>query len=531
MNNIVLIGLGAIGTPIAYKLSKAYGDDFALVANGDRRIRMEKTNYTINGQSFSPKIVSGKGDLKDDISLIVICVKNYDVKTAIDDLKKLVSPKTVLLPLQNGIMSYRMFCEAFPNNIVLQGYVQGPNTVCNGAELTFTNSGVMHIGVSETADENTVQRIYNALHDADVDVRVERDITKMIWKKWMLNVAGNSVTALTEADYSQFKIFESLQDICRKCMREFLKVARAENIDLDENDIDDIIDYYVSYKGAKHTSMLEDVLNLRKTENEYLTGVLIKLAREHSIDVPITEALYLLIKSKESIYLDRKEKKALKTSTAKIYDGAKVGKNVFFGTNNIVGQDSWLNNCDFGDYVQINRRNVIENVHLGDYTYTGMNTVLKHVSIGKFCAISWDVSCTGNTHDCYSLSAHPFDRLASFGFLEKSTGLDNSRITIGNDVWIGAGAKVLPGVTVGDGAVIGAGSVVTKNVLPYSVVAGNPAKIIRMRFDDEIIETLKEVKWWNWPKNTIRENLDLFDGELTEEKMRRIVKIAEDLKR
>ena len=120
----------------------------------------------------------------------------------------------------------------------------------------------------------------------------------------MLNVAGNSVTALTGADYSKFRIYEELQTICRKSMREFVKVAEAKDIPLSEDDIEDIIQYYVSYKGAKKTSMLEDVLHHRRTENEYLAGTLLQMAEKKQIPVPAPETLYLLMKAKEEIYLN-----------------------------------------------------------------------------------------------------------------------------------------------------------------------------------------------------------------------------------
>jgi acetyltransferase-like isoleucine patch superfamily enzyme len=127
------------------------------------------------------------------------------------------------------------------------------------------------------------------------------------------------------------------------------------------------------------------------------------------------------------------------------------------GENIVVGQDSFLRKCRLCDYVQINRRNIIEGSTIGDCTYTGQNTVLKHVDVGKYCAISWNVSATGNMHDYECASAHPFTRLKSFGLVEQSKPLVHKTITIGNDVWIGANVSILSGITIGDGAIIGTG--------------------------------------------------------------------------
>ena len=87
---------------------------------------------------------------------------------------------------------------------------------------------------------------------------------------------------------------------------------------------------------------------------------------------------------------------------------------------------------------------------------------------------------------------------------------DNEPVVIGNDVWIGANAIILPGVRIGDGAIIAAGAVVTKDVIPCSVVGGVPARFIRYRYEKEIIDGLMRIKWWNWPHEKIMNNIELF---------------------
>ena len=85
-------------------------------------------------------------------------------------------------------------------------------------------------------------------------------------------------------------------------------------------------------------------------------------------------------------------------------------------------------------------------------------------------------------------------------------------IIVGNDVWIGLDATIMPGIKIGDGAIIGAKSVVTHNVEPYTIVGGNPACVIKKRFDNEVIKTLLEIQWWNWPIEKIEENRDVIIG-------------------
>lgn len=301
--SVALIGLGVIGIPIAHKLNRAYQDQFVIVASGERRRKLENKNMEINGEKFSPRIVSKSSELDKTVELLIVCVKNYSLKSAIADIKAVISSETIILPLQNGIYSYETFSKEFPDNVILQGYLQGPNTEKNGSIMRYTNSGSMHIGDQVNSVLDTAARVYSYLSMAGIEVHLEQNIRKMVWKKMMLNVAGNSVTALTNADYSDFKDSENLQEICREAMYEYIKVADAEGITLQQCDIDDVIEYYVGYRGSKKTSMLEDVRNHRKTENDYLAGTICKLAEKHSIEVPIIKTLYTLIKIKETLYL------------------------------------------------------------------------------------------------------------------------------------------------------------------------------------------------------------------------------------
>lgn len=142
-------------------------------------------------------------------------------------------------------------------------------------------------------------------------------------------------------------------------------------------------------------------------------------------------------------------------------------------------------------------------VEIGEYTY-GNPIVLSYDSnlklrIGKFCSIGNDVQIyLGGNHRSDWVSTYPF-----FAHPEMFAGFENisvskGNVIIGNDVWIGNQAVIMSGVMIGDGAIIGANSVVTKDVQPYSIVAGNPAKFIRKRFSDDVIKRLLEVKWWDW---------------------------------
>lgn len=215
-------------------------------------------------------------------------------------------------------------------------------------------------------------------------------------------------------------------------------------------------------------------------------------------------------------YIFSEEIAKVKDNNCNIYHNAKV-INCYLKNNVIIGEDSYVTDSLFGEYVQINRRNFLIDVKINDFTYTGMNTTIKHTDIGKYSSISWNVSIGGANHDYQCISTSPFHQLKSFGFTRENDEINFDRITIGNDVWIGMNSCILPSknLTIGNGAVIGAGSVVTKSVPDYAIVVGNPARILKYRFEKNIIDYLNAIQWWELPKNIIKDNIYMFKNKLS----------------
>lgn len=170
------------------------------------------------------------------------------------------------------------------------------------------------------------------------------------------------------------------------------------------------------------------------------------------------------------------------------------------------------------------------NIVVGDYTYYDdpagperfeTENVLYHYDfigdrlvIGRFCAIATGARfmMNGGNHATAGFSTYPF-LIFGHGWERLSPSFPTRGDTVvGNDVWVGHQATIMPGVTIGDGAIVAAQSVVTADVRPYAVVAGNPAREVKRRFDDAVVEELLRVRWWHWPAERITRHLEAIAG-------------------
>ena len=188
----------------------------------------------------------------------------------------------------------------------------------------------------------------------------------------------------------------------------------------------------------------------------------------------------------------------------------------------IVDKKSAVNNKS-----KINRFVRFYNSRIERFSYVGPSSRIVDTDIGAFTSISWDCQIGIPSHEIHHISSSPI-------FSEEKNGTGTRWLTkrrvippiqrtkIGNDVWIGARAIVMPGIKIGDGAVVGAGSIVTKNVPEYSIVAGVPAKVIKKRFDDDICDQLMALKWWDLDEKILRSGIGFFQSEVSKSQLNQL---------
>lgn len=178
---------------------------------------------------------------------------------------------------------------------------------------------------------------------------------------------------------------------------------------------------------------------------------------------------------------------------------------------------SAIRNSNFEKPCRVHAQSTLYSVNMGRHSYCGYDCFILSSDIGRYCSIGDNVTIGLNGHPLGWVSTSPAFYAAQdnafAGDLSTTLKHDTSSplTRIGNDVWIGKNAMLRAGITVGDGAVIGMGSVVTKDVAPYTIVAGNPARVVRMRFPQELADRLQASRWWDLKPETLKRYTHLMD--------------------
>jgi acetyltransferase-like isoleucine patch superfamily enzyme len=202
------------------------------------------------------------------------------------------------------------------------------------------------------------------------------------------------------------------------------------------------------------------------------------------------------------------------TGSSRLDEGVTVesGAYVFaskLGANAQVRSDCKVFESELGRNAVIYSNTVLSKTTFGDFSYVNESSLLRGVSVGRFCSIGPHFLCGYGDHPTVFVSTSPafYSTKMQCGtsFTQRDYFSETSTTAIANDVWIGARVFVRDGVKIGDGAMVGAGAVVVRDIPPYAIVGGVPAKIIRYRFAPELVDELLTLQWWNWKEERLRE--------------------------
>ncbi|MES2828467.1 MAG: CatB-related O-acetyltransferase [Bacteroidota bacterium] len=204
--------------------------------------------------------------------------------------------------------------------------------------------------------------------------------------------------------------------------------------------------------------------------------------------------------------------------------------NSVIGKDVIIDEANGIFNSQLLGHNRIGKFSSISNSTLDNFTYTGNFNSINNAIIGKYCSIGPNFKVGLGTHPTSFISSNPlfYSQFNCFGvqLTNNSSFEEYKKTIIKNDVWIGANVFISEGVTIGNGAVIGAGSVVTKDVADYAIVGGVPARIIRYRFEENIIRDLLDLKWWDIELQLLRTRIDLFGRSFSDEDLLSLKNLA-----
>lgn len=302
IKTIALIGMGAVGTVYGNALYKRYGSDFAVVSGKSRKEKLKEQGFTLNGNTFHPNIFS-EGDNNIKFDLIIFCVKNYQLESAIDDVRSFVGKNTILITFLNGVTARSRIHAAYPSNKVLYGLTMRIDAERTENGVINTEDGEIHFGEADnTVISSEVQAVQNCFNDSGIKNIIFPDMIRMIWKKFMLNVGVNQVSAVTRAPYGKVTNISTNLSIFREAMMEVLAIAKASNVDLREEDINDFVTLMSNFSPNGRTSMLQDIEAKRRTEVDYFAGTVVEMGKSLDIPTPVNHVLYCIIKSLEQLY-------------------------------------------------------------------------------------------------------------------------------------------------------------------------------------------------------------------------------------
>ena len=213
--------------------------------------------------------------------------------------------------------------------------------------------------------------------------------------------------------------------------------------------------------------------------------------------------------------------------SARLYRGAYVRKSSI-GERVTVGDDSQVIESTVESHCEIDRRNYIHHSRIGSFSYTGFNTYIGYADIGRYSSISRFVDIGGFDHDYTCASTLPEYKLLQL-LGQRAVHEDVAHMQIGSDVWMGTGAKICRrnGVTIGNGAVIAAGAVVVTDVPAYAVFGGVPAKLIKYRIPEELLEGMLKIAWWEWPADVVARHFGLLKTKITKDVLEQLTRIDE----
>jgi 2-dehydropantoate 2-reductase len=291
IKKVSLIGLGAMGSFFAPRLYKKLGQNFRIIAGGERRQRLENTGVTINGENIKFPIVS-PDEAGDEADLVIVATKGYNLQQAILDIKNQVGPHTQILSVLNGVDSEEKLIAVYGEQRVLYSYMRVSIVMRDGVTNFDPSSGYVHFGEKINEKGNytpRVQAISKLFDSCGIAYVIDSDMIKGIWFKFACNVGENLTCALLGIPFGAYKCSQQANIIRRGAMREVFAIAGKMGIELGQAQMEQQEKIIQGIPSANKPSTLQDIECGKKTEIDMFAGTVCKLGEKYGVSTPIAE--------------------------------------------------------------------------------------------------------------------------------------------------------------------------------------------------------------------------------------------------
>ena len=287
-----LIGLGAMGVFFAPRLAAAYPEGFRVIADGERKRRLDKRGVTVNGVNYKFPIITPdeKGDPAD---LILIGVKGYGLDQAIEDIRNQVGEETLIISLLNGVDSEEKLVKSFGEKHVLYGYMRMSVVMKDGKADFDPYWGKIHFGEKLNKEySERVLAVKEVFDKADIPYEIDEDMLKGIWFKFMCNIGENMTCALLGIPFGGFQVSDHANWVRIEAMKEVAAIAQKKGISIGKEEIEMQNKTILTIPYPNKPSTLQDLEAFKHTEIDMFAGTVIQMGRELGIPTPICEMFY-----------------------------------------------------------------------------------------------------------------------------------------------------------------------------------------------------------------------------------------------
>ena len=292
-----IIGAGAVGAVVGWKLYKHA--DLAFIVDEERKERYSG-GLAVNGEVIDFRFLTPSE--ADTADLLIFAVKNFSLEDAADEASPFVGENTVILSLLNGIEAEEKLSERFGAEKVFYGFITDLSSVHDGTETTcFSGGGNIVFSEKDNTRSARVEEIAALFDEAGQRYTIPENIMHEKWWKFMLNTCFNTLSAILIADYAAISSNSDFIRAVRLEAREVQTVAKKEGVIITQDDIEEMIRRVTALQDHGKTSMLQDVLSHRETENRYFAGAVSRLGKKHSVETPISDFLSILLEAKRRV--------------------------------------------------------------------------------------------------------------------------------------------------------------------------------------------------------------------------------------